>query len=273
MMRVFVIFFGLLGYYADAQDSWAFEPHIEFETYSVSEGMIDGKYAIKMYLEESYQSCKANESSRWTPHMVYGWYMYQKVGKKIPLIGHSCYADACETRLKLFVPEDFTNYALDENCDLPNAKEVFTIQPGQSQMFWQMGKGEPLPVQLEDVHPFSFTSKARILLLMQGIEMASFNLNELSQKELIEGVKILAQKSINGSFHLIIDYSHQSNPGSGGHGSCGAGVEVYAAYIKIAQDLTVETFDQIQVESCLSNENNVDVEYDVNHPELGIRKK
>lgn len=254
-----------------AQEHWLFKSQVSFDRYEIFKGTINGKYPITMYREESYESC-SKYASRWTPRLVYGWYKYNNVGTKIPIVGSICYADACESYLKLFVPEDFTKYSIDENCDMLNFREVFSQEQGQELMQWQMAGKDKYPVQLTPVHEFSWRTRVDLNLEINEIEIEKFNLSELSKNEYIENVEILSQKFIGDKFYMIIQYSHQSNPGSFGHGMCGAGLEQYIGHLKIDKNFRVQSFEEIQTSSCINSFDNVNVIYDVNKPELGIRK-
>lgn len=255
-----------------AQRKWSFETKIDFNTYSSYKGTINGKYPITMYLEESYETC-TEDYRRSTPRKVYGWYMYDKVGVKIPLVGHVCYADICDNVLELFAPEDPVDYAFDENCKIIGAKEVFR-QNADSHLFeWQMKNGEKYPVELTPVHKSSFVTNANLLLKINNIEIESFNINKLAENDWIDSMEILASKRVNDKFHLIFKFSHQSNPGSFGFGMCGAGTEDFVAHMVVNNEFKAESFSKIQVASCVNSFDDVEVAYDPEHPELGIAVK
>lgn len=269
-MRTFLILILIfIGFDTIGQGKWNVKSDVNFERYSYYKGTIDGKYPISMRIEETNQSC-AELVSRWTPRLVYGWYSYQKIGKKIPLVGHTCYADACETSLELFVPNDPIDYEFDENCNMSNFKEKFTIMPGSDQMTWTLLGKEPVPVELDAIHTFSWKTDATLSLSINEQNIAIFDLNKIAKNEYIEQIDIIAQKRVNKLFHVIIKYSHQSNPGSFGHGACGAGIEEYIGYLKIDQNFSLIKFDQIQSQSCINSIYEAEINYDIQRPELGI---
>lgn len=224
-----------------------------------------------MYIEESYQSC-SNNNMRWTPRLIYGWYMYDKIGKKIPIVGHVCYADACESYLKIFVPEDPVNYSFDENCNLSGAKEVFEQKIGSDILEWQSKGGPKYPVQLTTAHAIDFSTKASLILKINGIDVGNYDLNKLAKNDYIETIELLTYKRDDNKFHLIFKYAHQSNPGSYGYGMCGAGSEEFIGHLTINSQLEVDSFYSIQTHSCIESYE-VEVMYDVNQPELGVKRK
>jgi len=252
------------------QNNWSIKSDIKFDRYIIYKGIIDSKYPFTMYLEKSGKTYNG-EYNRWTPKMLYGWYMYDKVGKKIPLVGHFCNADACESYIKIYVPNDPVNYTFDDNCALIDAKEIFTQDKDMAPygMEWQLNGGERLPVRLETKHKFKWTTKASLVLMINNIEIKTFNLSYLTQNELIENINILAKRKVGNSFHLILEFSHQSNPGSYGYGMCGAGVEKYLSYLKINNTFDIEKIETIQTYSCIESKE-IEVDYNQNHPEQGI---
>lgn len=124
---------------------------------------------------------------------------------------------------------------------------------------------------METKHPYNWKTKAIITLEINNHEIANFDLTSLTKNEFIEKVKIIAQKRVNQSFHLILEYYHQSNPGSFGYGMCGAGIEEFIGYLKVNQDFDIEQFDQIQTLSCINSIDLTDqIIFDKENPELGI---
>lgn len=141
MRTILIIIFGILSFQLVGQANWYFDSEVRFDRYSEYSGLIGDKYPITMHIEETAEPCNDNHT-KLTPRLVYGWYKYDRIGKKIPLIGHVCYADLCETSMKLFVPKDPIEYQFDGNCNLINAKETFYTPQGTSNMVWQMTKGK-----------------------------------------------------------------------------------------------------------------------------------
>ncbi|MEQ8553905.1 MAG: hypothetical protein RIC06_08440 [Cyclobacteriaceae bacterium] len=255
-----------------AQSEWSIDHEITFDRYSVYEGAINDKYPIIMRLEESSKSC--NEmASRWTSRLVYGWYMYKKIGKKIPLVGSVCYADPCEKFQELFVPADPINYTFNDKCDIIEFKEKFTQNRGDKVFYWKQNGGNTYPVTLNVTHEFSWKTSALLHFQINGLTITDINLTQLSQNEYIEGIKLIAQKAVSGQYHILLEYYHQSNPGSFGHGACGAGLEEYIAYLILNRNFEIESFEKTLYRSCINNIFSDEKPYDLERPELGITNK
>ncbi|MDC1106103.1 hypothetical protein OAT16_05315 [Prolixibacteraceae bacterium] len=263
----------LFSVFASAKSNWAFRPNIVFHRYKTCQGMIAQKYPITIYLETSTERCSGS-ACNWAPQMVYGWYMYNKIGKKIPLVGNSCYADACDIQLRLFVPEDPTDYHFDEKCNLIGAKESFVQQNGwkTDSMVWRMGKGKYYPVSLQTTHAFDWNTQAYLELEINEIGIKTVDLNTLTHKQSIEKITILSQKKVENQFHVIFSYSELSNPYADGRGHCGGGIELHIGHITLNKSYEVVKFNSIYKSSCI-NSFDKEVIYDKAHPEEGIKEK
>lgn len=272
-MRILVLSILLISNHLFGQATWTFEPKAEFERYSIYKGMIDNKYSITMYIEESGEPCN-NDYGRWVPNKLYGWYMYDRIGKKIPIVGHYCYSDPCESYKMLFVPQDPIDYIFDENCNIKDAKEIFRQERrwAPNHMEWQMNDGVKYLVSLEVIHESTWKTKAYITLKINNIDIETFDLTKQTQNDYIENIDVLGKKRVDDDFHLILSYSHQSNPGSRGYGMCGAGFEKFLSYIKINNNFEIETFEKIQTYSCISFIE-TEVTFDIDNPELGFQIK
>ncbi len=256
------------------QANWSFEQKVDFNRYTSYEGTINNGHQIMMYLKESYETCNKNSNHR-TLRKVYGWYQYNNAEKKVPLVGFACYDDACNHFLELFVPQDPIKYSFDKNCRLLKAKETFRQESSwQAGTFeWQTNDGQKHSINLKPVHTFSWATNATILFNINGVEIETFNLNALAKNDYIESIEIVGEKRVDNKFHLLLKYSHQSKPGSYGNGMCGNGIEEFIAHLVVDNDFEVEAFESQQLRSCIYNIYNAEVFFDVNQPELGIRKK
>ncbi|RFN58174.1 hypothetical protein [Marixanthomonas ophiurae] len=274
MKILFITLLFVLGQNLLGQANWSFDQKVDFNRFITYEGVIDKTHQINMYFKESYEACSDNSRNR-TDRIVYGWYQYNKAGKKVPLVGYVCQDNACKNLVELFVPIDPINYSFDENCRLIEAKESFKQERGwQSDRFErQTDDDQKHPVSLKPIHKFSWLTKATILFNINGVEIETFNLTELTQNNYIESIEIIGVKRMGTTFHLLIKYSHQSKPGSYGKGMCGNGIEEFIAHLVINNDFEVESFERKQLRSCIYNIDNVDVSFDANQPELGIESK
>jgi len=222
-----------------------------------------------------YTNDFCRERSRSAPQLVYGWYSYELTQKKIPFVGLYCVGDQCVSDngfyLKLVVPKNIFNYSFDEKCSIESYSEIF-LDDGNSST-WQNGNNPPLPVNLTKVSGPSWKSKANLLLKRSGVEVSKWDLGEIAGSEFIDDIKILAQKVGQEFIYVILRYSYPSNPGSMGFGNCGAGVEEFIAYVEIDQSFEIRSFEKIQTNSCIDSIYDVIVEYDIQKPERGMKRK
>jgi len=133
--------------------------------------------------------------------------------------------------------------------------------------------GDTYPVRLNVKHEFSWKTTATLKFQINDLTISEINLTQLSKNDYIEGIKIISQKRVSGKFHILMQYSHQSNPGSYGHGSCGAGLEEYAAHLIINESFEIESFDKLLYRSCINNIFKNKAPYNIEKPELGLITK
>jgi len=70
------------GLAVKAQSEWKFQPNFEKNEFYLFEGIIDEKYPIEMYLEQTWDFCGIGNNNRWKARGLKGWYRYTKIGKK-----------------------------------------------------------------------------------------------------------------------------------------------------------------------------------------------
>ena len=252
--------------------AWFFQQKVTLNRYSSYEGKTDNGHQIKLYVKKSYSTCFSNKYKQ-PLQVVYGWYKYRSDSNK-PLVGFIC-DTACSNFLILYVPEDPISYTFDDDCNIPNAKEIFRQKQNwnDGRFVWQMSNGQKQNLQLEPVHAFSWVTNAQISFYINGIELKTFSLNQLADNDYIENINILGEKRVDNKFYLLLKYSHQSKPVSYGQGMCGNGIEEYIAHLVIGEDFRVISFEKNRLQSCLLDLNDDDILFDINHPELGIKKK
>lgn len=253
------------------QENWSFQQKITLNSYSSYNGKTDGGQQIKLYIKRSNSTCFSNKYKQ-PLQVVYGWYKYGSDSKK-PLVGFICNT-VCSNFLQLYTPEDPISYTFDDNCNIPKAKEVFRQEQNwnDGRFVWQTSNGQKRNLWLEPVHTFSWVTNAQLLFYINGIELKTFSLNQLTNNDYIENIDILGEKRVDNKFYLLLRYSHQSKPGSYGQGMCGNGIEEYIAYLEVDADLKVTAFQKEQLNSCLYDIENDNILFDAKHPEHGIRK-
>lgn len=226
-----------------------------------------------MYLIPSTELCGESTNNKWKARGLKGWYEYKKYKKKIPLIGSIKSSDPNHF-IKLFVPTNLSDSINNQTCDLSTYKELFITERSNSfsNLKWKTAKADSLiSVNLEPVHNFSWQTEASIKLTWRNLEIASFNISELTKLNSIESIKLLATKEINGNLYTIFSFGYWSMPGSNGGGQCGAGYEDYIGFMKINNNREISKFEFFQTSSCIYSFSE-DFSYDIDHPENGITK-
>lgn len=253
--------------------NWYFEESLKEAKYYELKGSIDNKYPIKMYLERTFAEC-SDDMNRFSPTVLNGWYQYDKIGKRIPLVGQIANDDSSDEFVTLYVPENPAQYEFNNDCQLTAYREVFRAKAccGFEKMTWQIKGKNTLPVNLKLVHDYSYDTKTEINFFINKIRMKTIDVSAKTGIAYIDYIDVLGQKEIDGEFYLIFQFGHSTNPGSRGYGMCGAGMEGYIGFLKLAEDFEVAEFKYIQNESCLRDLEEVDVAYDVENPERGIRQ-
>lgn len=258
---------------AQSATNWSFKTQIEENDYYLFEGTINERYPIKMYLEIGWDFCGEGNVNRWKARSLHGWYAYQNVGTKIPLLGSIMFADP-DPFVRLYVPPTLQAESDAITCEVKNYREVFTTSNSYqfTDLLWQTkDMDEPYKVELETIHDFSWNTTTRIGFTWRGVELASLNLTERSGVPYIQWADVTAAKEINNEYYAIIEFGHVSNPGSTGSGYCGAGEENFLAFLKLNDQMEWETFEFHQVESCHKNLPEGTYSYDADFPERGIR--
>lgn len=274
MKKITVLLFSILSVFSYAQTNWSLEPNIEKNNYFLLEGTI-GDYPITMYLERTYNFCGEHQNNSWNARGLRGWYYYDKIKKKIPLVGAMKCSDP-NYFTKIYVPENILDTLNSTTCELNNYKELFESNKCFSfdKMSWESkSSNKYLPVQLSDKHSFSYETDVTLSLQLAGLELADFNLTELTKNILIDKVEVVSKKELNTDFYAIIKFSNRSNPGSNGGGQCGAGVEKFLGFMKINNELELEDFYFYETHSCVKYVEEGRYIYDVDFPEKGIMEK
>ena len=275
---VLIIFSFFICWVALPQVQWRFKSDIEKCDYKLLKGFIADKRPITMYLEETGSFC-SNEN-KWTfSYGIRGWYYYDDNQKKKPLLGsyEGKGEDGC--CINLFVPENILDTINNNSCKVEKYKEVFSTCESDSpfscsfvSMKWkQNGQEEWFDVNLKLVGSAENTSKAQIVLEVNGWDFYSFDLSGATAIDNIESVNLLSSKAVDSNFYLIFSFAHLSNPGANGHGYCGGGYEEYLGFLHLNDSFDIMAFDYYLTESC-----NKMIEssytYDLAFPENGIRK-
>jgi len=268
---ILISFFGLCS---NAQSKWEFKPKIEGHEYYLLKGKIDGKYSIEMFLTETWEFCGESDNNKWNARGIRGWYQYETVKKKFPLVGSMKY-DAPEYFVRLYVPKNPLDKIERKSCEVKEYKEIFIAEKccSMNEMKWRTAdKDIFLPVNLEEIHSFSWATNSVVILEISGLEFTEINLASLTGIEHIQYIDILSEKEIENKFYAIVQFGHMTNPGSNGSGHCGAGYERFLGYIEVNHSLELEKFEYFQTESCLRYIPEGLYSFDEKNPEKGIKE-
>lgn len=277
-LNALVFLAALLAYslagYSQGTPDWNFEYHIEAHKFYTLKGKIDGKHAIFMQLCDTGTLCGHPGGNQWKSKGLRGWYQYERIGTKIPLVGSFNQNDRF-SGIKLFVPHSVFDTISENTCSLENYREIFINESEAdfTKLNWKTAASKAYkPVSLEALHDYSYKTTATIDLEIGGIIYKSVNLTKLSGLEYINDIREVARKQAGDHFYLIFRFRQLSNPASRGGGQCGAGVEEYLGFLHVNDNLELEEFKYIQTNSCWKYIPEDNVEYDVNRPEKGIRE-
>lgn len=256
----------LVGINVFAQRKWEFKPVIAYNTDCTIKAKVADKYPITMYLKLNGKSCGESSENYWNSQEISGWYYYDKKKKKIPLLGSM---DFNNEYMHVYVPSNLLDTIHGVSCDIKDFKEEFILK--ENKMTWsQKGLDTVQNVTSEEIFdPFSLHTKAMMLFLIDGIEMASFNITQLTKINVIESLDIKAVKKSSDYFYIIFEISEPTRPGSNPEGRCGACYEEYLGFIKMKSDFELVKFEYKKIQS---EESVIETCYcyDEKYPEKGL---
>jgi hypothetical protein len=262
---LFLLFFMLLLPESPAQGAkWHFSTQIEKENFFLLKGKIDDKYPITMQLwEKAFVRCgDPHTAIQWQNGGLDGWYAYDKVGKKIPLIGYF----RPDHSVRLYVPEHLLD-TLDRNtCEPPAFMEVFTNGDDYdlTRLQWkQRGDSQYKEVELEVLHQASQQTTAFLALHISGVELAQVDISERSGIFSIDELNVLGASHREDGFHVLLE----ANDWGWREG------QRYIGYLRIDEDLEVRDFTFIKTYDSWFGETQDEILYDLKFPERGIRVK
>lgn len=235
-----------------AQNSY---PRIEKKeiTEKTFHGMIDGKYAITMYLKFN----QIMHFDRYYKHYVYsvsGWYYYNNVGTKISIAG---FVNGNSMKLYVFNDAKRTNELLNfetSKDDFYAEVEYYENLSGYLEKFEleerynDNGEEEIIGTWKTSAKSLPVSFDENNLTIKETIYTLAFNpknFYELGRGEYAT-YNMVAQKNNN----FIIEYSYMSNP-SNPMGMCGAGEEKEFLFLKFNNNYEKISEENYLYESCL----------------------
>ena len=250
MKKVIFIFFIFFFNFIIAQDLKIDIQDIRTED-KIFSGMINNKYNISIYLKY-YKLSEDNLGI----YSVKGWYYYNKIKKKIPLVG------VYDGSLNLFY---FTNKQKQEKIlDLDfkgstwqvldtikvindfNEKIVYS-ENDSSNNFWTDGK-KKLNLDLY-TNDNEVTKEYQILNISYKKEYKTINLSDIiSYHKNFQLVNYVKDKE---RISILLKYNYNSR--NNVQGMCGAGQEIGYLILIYSLNFELVNFEEIEIESCLNN--------------------
>lgn len=234
------------------------EKKIYIEDFTINDqiihGTIDEKYPVTMYLKfEEYSP------ENWLFYSISGWYYYDNVKKKIPLVGIysgglTLYSFTDQTRIdsikQLVSPVANPWESVDELMNRSGFNEKFSFDYKDYRYVgtWENNQKQ-LPVSF-DVSEINLDKSEEFLVIpLQNGDPKQIDLSQFGPMN--DGYSIFASRyDANGS-KVILKYevSSTANP----NGLCGAGFEI--GYMLLTFDVkgTLSDYRLENVESCLGN--------------------
>jgi hypothetical protein len=210
-------------------------------------GSIDEKYDITAYLK--FHDLSIDNLGIYS---VKGWYYYNKVQKKIPLVG--VYDGQGLTLFSFKLKENRDKVTgmeysgsvwdvLDSIKTMPGFDERFDTFTGE----WTDGK-KKLKFKFYDPD-LDIYKNYQLLNLTDNSETKSVNLNEIIQYH--SDFELAGYLKNQSGIRILLKYEHLSRLNV--QGMCGAGMEIGYIILVYDKDLNLEKIEETPIESCLYN--------------------
>lgn len=257
MIKISVIIFIFLVSASGISQNLQIVPEKTDESYTLLKGQIDQKYNITMKLFVGGSCGFEDMAMQWRNRIIYGWYEYDNIKLKIPLIGYINFSDDLKNyyRVALNVPRNYSKDTLNEtNCFINNPSELFYNNDDDysfQSLTWKHD-GKELPVKLNVIHENNFETVMHLKFIYLSQEMAKINITNLTKLNHIDDLKNIDVKEIGNKIHVTFLFYEWSRPGGSGGGHCGAGTENYLGYLRLNKDWSIDKFEFKFIESCWS---------------------
>ncbi len=257
MIKISVIIFLFLVSASGISQNLQIVPEKTDESYTLLKGQIDQKYNITMKLFQGGSCGFEDMAVQWRNRIIYGWYEYDNIKLKIPLIGYINFSDDLKNyyRVALNVPRNYSKDTLNEtNCFINNPSELFYSNDDYysfQSLIWKHD-GKELPVKLNVIHENNFETVMYLKFIYLSQEMTKINITDLTKLSHIDDLKNIDVKEIGNKSHITFLIYEWSRPGGSGGGQCGAGTENYLGYLRLNKDWSIDKFEFKFIESCWS---------------------
>lgn len=250
MNKTVIIFLFLCFNAAFAQDLKMTLQDVRTEDKMFS-GMIDDKYEISVYLK--YHELSPDNLGIYS---VKGWYYYEKVKKKIPLVGvydgqltlFALKSTKLKDKVLTFDYPGMTWAILDSVKAITDFDEklVFSDED-KSVNQWTDGKKKlKLDLYASD---YQIHKEYQLLNISSGNKLKSINLNEVIRYHY--GFELSGYKKTESTLWIMLKYEHGSRFNV--QGMCGAGMEIGYIILSYDKDYNLLSSEETQIESCLDN--------------------
>ena len=268
-MKLLILFSLILLTVSSSAQGWYISKSVEkVKVENILEGFIDSIYKIKfVYTKHSapyYCDDTIGMATQWLNRTISGWYSYESIGEKIPLIGSRNRGDNYR-HIRLYVPQNYADTLTREKCRLDSFREVFYNDRlnDPTQMNWfNIDSGDTLPVNLTYIQEESRSTIAKLTLHFNGWPIKSINLSELLGRKYISDIWDLDYKEVNGEYFITYKVTEPV---------WGNNANIYLGFMHLGKELNlVENVQKDHTWKSLYIG-----EYDVikGKPELGLVKK
>ncbi len=250
--------------------NWSIESDISMERYYLLKGKIDDKYTITMYLEEGDSLCGDNTTSdRWRDATLVGWYFYDKLKIKIPLIGSDYRTDP---HIALFVLKNYLDSFDYKNCTAKDFKEKFFNDKNRdlTKLNWRQKDKATYLTNMKMIHNYSLETNAELIIKIRDVEIKRINISQKTGLKYIIELYDIDPKKLPDGLYITFSFAERSNPGGAFSGYCGCGYEQYLGYVHFDNQLNIKKFDFKKVDSCIDYESIEFYKVIKGKPELGL---
>ena len=253
--------------------NWSVEPDISMGRYYLLKGTIDDKYAITMYLEEGDSLCGDNTTSdRWRDATLVGWYYYDKLKIKIPLIGSDYRTD--DSHVDLYVLKNYLDSFDYKNCTAKDFKEKFFNDEDRdlTKLNWMKKNKATYLTNMKIAHNYSLETNSELIIKIRDVEIKRMSISQRTGLKYITELYNIDPKKLLDGLHITFSFAERSNPGGSGSGYCGCGYEKYLGYVHFDNQINIKKFDFKKVDSCIDYESIEFYKVIKGKPDLGLIK-
>ena len=260
-LSLFLLLFSFLQKIQSQEADWDFSTFLERDNFYLLHGKIDGKYPITMQLWDRNYACCGDPRLpiQFKNGAIDGWYSYDKIGKRIQLIGYH----KNDEYVRLYVPGNLFDTIDYNTCELQDYREVFTNDENfdLTKLKWRRGNESTFKaVELEMEHKATFGTKVFLAFNISEIELLQVNISELTEIFSIDKIEILSSSYTEGCFHVLFELKDWG----------WREAQYYVGYLRIDEDLNIAGFTLAKTYDSWFGESQDEIIFDIAFPEQGI---